>query len=128
MGTFEDAFNDLNDAAARSWLAGRDAANAMAELYTEYVQRELTSRRHPSQTKTPSPRGSPPAAIRGDLADSMEIDWATSMGADSWIARTGPTAAYSRVQELGGWMESHPMMHWWEDGNEYFSKRHYLPE
>lgn len=65
----------------------------------------------------------PPAMITGELADSIIVDQTSPDYVD-----VGPVSRYGRIQELGGWMEGHPWMHWHQDGHEYFSRGHSLPE
>jgi hypothetical protein len=57
---------------------------------------------HPPGTPTGSVPGSPPWRISGDLSRSVVAEPATLRGA-TWTGRAGPTSAYGRIQELGGW-------------------------
>jgi hypothetical protein len=102
------------------------AANEMADAFKPVVQRVLLSRSHAFATKTPSPPGSPPAAISGELAASIMNTPAIGGGA-VWESKSGPTTRYGRIQELGGVMTGHPTMHWWEDGVPHWSHQHSLP-
>lgn len=57
---------------------------------------------HPPGTRTGSAPGSPPWRISGHLGDSVTVRRARSVGPGRWEGAAGPTAVYSRVQELGG--------------------------
>jgi len=84
----------------------------------------LTAQSHAAHTKTPSVAPEPPAMISGALAASVIVTPVPDeLGAD-----VGPTTDYGRIQEIGGWMQGHPLMHWIEDGIEHWSAGHSLPE
>jgi hypothetical protein len=104
-----------------------DAANAMADVFRDEVRAVLAKQQHPFQTRTPSVPGTPPAMISGRLGASVLNTPAVSTGDGEFTARTGPTAEYSREQELGGPMHGDPVMQWWEDGVKYRSVEHLLP-
>ena len=127
MATFAQHIATLEGFAARAIPGAEAAANAMADEFKPAVQSVLLSRRHPFATKTPSAPGEPPAAISGALAGSIMNEPAVPIGADAFLAKSGPTTRYSRIQELGGPMEGHPMMQWHEDGVRYRSRAHSLP-
>lgn len=98
------------------WQRGIDQllARAVRYTYTATAQgtflieregkRRLRRYTHPRGTPTPSPPGiGPPALVSGNLRRS----WKTVppyAGRKPWTveARTGPTAVYARIQELGG--------------------------
>lgn len=58
---------------------------------------------HPRNTPTPSPPGGPPALVSGHLRRTWRTHLARA-GVKPFTAEaaTGPTAVYSRIQELGG--------------------------
>lgn len=87
------------------------------------TQALLLAREHKAHTKTPSAPGTPPAAISGVLAASIRVS------DDGESAFVGPTTDYGRIQELGGTMHGHPLMHWQEPpGVWHSSAEHDLPE
>ncbi len=128
MATFAQHIATLEGFATRAPLGAEAAANAMADEFKPAVQSVLLARSHAFATKTPSARGEPPAAISDALAASVMNDPAVPIGDDAYLAKSGPTTRYSRIQELGGWMEGHPLMHWREDGVQHWSAGHELPE
>lgn len=77
------------------------ATREVAELVEQRAQRKLAEQSHPPRTPTPSMPGQPPATISGALSDSFHIEGPAVVGARVF-ARVGPTAVYSRIQELGG--------------------------
>lgn len=101
--------------------AGREANLAGAREIRSEAKSRLRRLGHPAETKTPSQPGMPPAFISGELALSIK----TETGLDS--VKVGPTARYSRIQELGGPMHGNPYMKWVEDGVYYRSAFHKLP-
>lgn len=127
MVTFAQHIAVLDGFIARAPLGAEAAANAMADEFRPEVQRVLLAQRHPFATKTPSAPETPPAAISGALAGSMMNEPAVPIGDAEYLAKSGPTTRYSRIQELGGWMEGHPLMHWREDGVQHWSAGHSLP-
>lgn len=56
---------------------------------------------HLPGTPTPSPVGEPPARISGHLAGSLTPSGPRPTGT-GFTGELGPTAVYSRIQELGG--------------------------
>lgn len=56
---------------------------------------------HPPNTPTPSPPGEPPARISGHLRGSLKPTGPYPVDG-GFSGRLGPTAVYSRIQELGG--------------------------
>lgn len=78
------------------------------------IQGELLEHEHPPGTKTPSPPGGFPGQITGRLARSLTTKGIAlnssvvrmvrvGLSKSSWSITFGPTAVYSRIQELGGW-------------------------
>jgi phage gpG-like protein len=57
---------------------------------------------HPAGTPTGSLPGTPPWRVSGDLSRSTRAEPPTLRGA-TWTGRAGPTSAYGRIHELGGW-------------------------
>lgn len=79
----------------------RGADNAAKVLAAE-TQRQLSRTTHRAGTPTPSRPGQPPSLVSGTLRRSVKIVPAVQVGRSAWVAKVGPTAAYARVQELGG--------------------------
>ena len=120
VGAAEAALDDLLRLCQE---AAYNAALDSADDVRERTQALLLSREHPPFTKTPSPPGTPPAAISGALAASVIV---TDDGESAFV---GPTTDYGRIQELGGEMHGHPMMHWQEPpGVWHHSRGHSLPD
>lgn len=82
--------------------ATRAATATGAHLIEAQIKTELARSSHPKGTPTPSRPGQPPALVSGRLRNSVRVEGPTSLGTGTWQARIGPTAVYSRVQELGG--------------------------
>ena len=112
----------MDDLIALCAEAGFQASMQGAEEIGDATRALLMSRVHGFQTKTPSAPGTPPASISGALAGSIVV----TGDEGSLSADVGPTSDHGREQELGGPMSGH--MHWWEDGKEYWSREHILPE
>ena len=130
MATFWDAVAELDAIAGRVSAGAEAAANAMADVFKPEVQAVLLSRRHAFSTKTPSAPGTPPAAISGALAASMLNEQAVEIGPETWESKSGPTAPWSRIQEMGGTMTAHSErgMRWQEPpGVWHMSMEHDLP-
>lgn len=62
----------------------------------------LRRRSHKRGTPTPSPPGEPPAKVSGHLSRTVKGRGPTVVRRGVFMAEIGPTAAYSRIQELGG--------------------------
>lgn len=83
----------------------RSATRAGAKEGIRLVQRrafvQLSRYSHSPGTPTPSPPGQPPARISGHLRGGLSptSPYATGGG---YAGKLGPTAVYSRIQELGG--------------------------
>ena len=86
-----------------------------AEAIKNRAQELLSALSHAPETRTPSPPGSPPARISGELADTIRV---TDFGVDG--SDVGPTAHYGRFLELGGIHEGN--MRWFEDGQLHEAK------
>lgn len=66
------------------------------------VKRYLRTYTHPEGTPTPSPPGGPPALVTGNLMRSWRTKGPRQRGPNVVEMEGGPTAKYSRIQELGG--------------------------
>lgn len=89
----------IRDRAARSApVAAATAAGRTGETAVKVV---LTKRTHQAGTPTPSPKGSPPAKISGELARSVQRTPTASIGAGRAETTYGPTVIYGVVQEFG---------------------------
>lgn len=78
------------------------AVKAAAEELRKDVVDKLMLKEHPPHTPTPSAPGEPPAMISGGLKASVIATPSTAVGPYRFEAKVGPTAVYSRIQELGG--------------------------
>jgi phage gpG-like protein len=92
----------LDKAVTEAYAAGRKGANNAAALVSKTTQEKLRKTTHKRGTPTPSRPGEPPSLVSGQLRRSMKIVPAVPLGATAWKAEVGPTAAYARIQELGG--------------------------
>lgn len=78
-------------------------ALAKAAHYLEgLIKVELSRTSHARGTPTPSPPGSPPSLITGNLRRSAQVEGPRQTGPASWSASVGMESVYARVQELGG--------------------------
>lgn len=94
-------------AALRTMSEATDAATKQATatgaaLIESETKRKLSTYSHPKGTKTPSAPGEPPAVVSGQLRRSIKVVGPRPIGGGTWEAQIGPTAAYGRIQELGG--------------------------
>lgn len=109
-------------------LAHREGVSANLEA-AQVVQRKtrdyLSRYGHKPGTRTPSPKGQPPAEISGRLLASVRAEH------DGDDALVGPTRSasskngpYGRFLELGGEHDAHNAdeMWWWEDGFWHHAK------
>lgn len=104
-----DADTDVRDwdAASRALEArqirGVQQATTRGVLLVERLSKMyLRTFTHPRGTPTPSPPGGPPALVTGHLRRSWRtIPAHPGRRPDTCEASTGPTANYSRAQELG---------------------------
>lgn len=87
----------------RLWRSTFAASKMAMYLIERNVKVYLRTFTHPPGTKTPSPRGGPPAMITGNLIRSWRTTPARE-GRKLWTVEAfgGPTAVYSRIQELSG--------------------------
>jgi hypothetical protein len=89
----------LADRAARpAPVAAATAAGRAGETLVKLV---LTKNTHAAGTPTPSPKGSPPAKISGDLARSVQRTPTIALGVGVAETTYGPTVIYGTVQEFG---------------------------
>ena len=72
-----------------------------AEAVVEKNIKKQFKQAHSKKTPTPSPAGSPPAVISGNLRRGITSD-PVSMEGLTAVGRVYPTAVYARIQELGG--------------------------
>lgn len=79
-----------------------DVIDKVLEQGKRHAQVLLSAGQHVRGTPTGSTPGSPPWRIGGHLRDAWRLDRAKPLGADRWSGQVGPTARYSRIQELGG--------------------------
>ena len=77
------------------------ATRAAAHQIEAKTKRKLTTYSHARGEATNSPTGQPPALVTGTLRRSVKVTGPTWTG-KGWQAEIGPTAVYSRIQELGG--------------------------
>lgn len=77
------------------------ATRAAAHQIEARTKKKLTTYSHRPGEPTPSPTGSPPALVTGTLRRSVKVTGPKWSG-KGWQAEIGPTAVYSRIQELGG--------------------------
>lgn len=82
---------------AASQLIARD----VGVLLEQQTKTNLALTSHPRSTPTPSPPGSPPSLVSGNLRRSVLTTGPTDMGTGYGVM-VGATAVYSRIQELGG--------------------------
>lgn len=79
------------------------ATAAAAHLIEREIKLTLRTYTHPEGTPTTSPPGQPPALVTGNLRRSIVVRGPRA-GRKPYqvVAQVGPTAVYSRIQELGG--------------------------
>lgn len=82
--------------------ATRTATRQAKNHLDREVKNTLRRRSHRRGTPTPSPAGEPPAKISGNLARTVRSRGPRMLRRGVWEAEIGPTAVYSRIQELGG--------------------------
>lgn len=82
-------------------LATRKATGDGIKLLQRRAHSRLSRYYHPRNTPTPSPPGEPPARISGHLRGSLKPTGPIPTGG-GFTGQLGPTAVYSRIQELGG--------------------------
>lgn len=97
-----DEFDAAMDRIAlRVRTATRSAAKDGIRLVQRRVFVQLSRYSHLANTPTPSPPGQPPARITGHLRGSLSPTGPYPTGG-GFGGKLGPTAIYSRIQELGG--------------------------
>jgi phage gpG-like protein len=72
----------------------------LAEIETS-IKNQLRKTSHQKGTPTPSAPGQPPSLITGNLMRSFALQGPVG-GDGRYTGTVGPTAVYSRIQELGG--------------------------
>lgn len=85
----------------RMHSATRKATKDGLTLLQRRAHGRLSRYYHPPGTRTPSPPGQPPARISGHLRGSLSPTGPVPTGS-GFTGQLGPTAVYSRIQELGG--------------------------
>lgn len=98
--------------------AARRGANAAALTVATRTKEKLTTSSHRRGEPTPSRPGEPPSLVTGTLRRSIKTVPAEPQGATGWAAKVGPTAAYGRIQELGGTLGYNPRHGMWRKGME----------
>lgn len=93
-----DRLKEMQDAAP---AATRAAVVAMGLLMAAETKLTLSEFSHSADTPTPSPPGSPPAVVSGDLRRSVKPMPPVGDG-PIWSIIVGGTTVYARIQELGG--------------------------
>jgi phage gpG-like protein len=91
----------LDRIALRMRTATRAAVTDATRLVGRRASVQLSRYYHPPHTPTPSPPGQPPARISGHLRGSLSPTGPYPTGG-GFAGKLGPTAVYSRIQELGG--------------------------
>lgn len=81
--------------------ATRKATKDGMSLLQRRAHSRLSRYYHPPHTPTPSAPGEPPARINGHLRGSLSPTGPVPTGS-GFSGQLGPTAVYSRIQELGG--------------------------
>ena len=99
---FEAMLAELEAVAIRVVDATPDALGKAAHYLEGQIKIELSRTSHPPGTPTPSPPGSPPSLITGNLRRSIQVEGPQPTGPASWTASVGAESVYARVQELGG--------------------------
>lgn len=82
---------------------GTRTATRQGRIHLERAYKlALRRRSHRRGTPTPAPPGEPPAKISGNLARTVKGRGPRLVRRGVYMAEVGPTAVYSRIQELGG--------------------------
>jgi hypothetical protein len=116
MAAIDDAIAALERRAAAAQAEGAAAAaDAMAAHFIDHERRVTLTQSGTHGTgdvAAQAPRGAPPARVTGWLGDSFRMVRAAPGGMTA-AALAGPTAIYSRVQEMGARITKSPgLMHW----------------
>jgi hypothetical protein len=110
VATYLDAIRVLERLSAAARAAGAAAAaDAMGRHFITH-ERDFTlleSGTHARGEPGNAAPGAPPARVSGWLGESFRLERAAG-GGDSATSRAGPTAIYSRVQEMGAFIEKDP--------------------
>lgn len=80
--------------------AASACVNAMARSTRRFVLKELSG-------GSPSPAGSPPGRVSGELMSSVRVDPAAGGGTVA-TASLAPHTIYASIQERGGTVDAHP--------------------
>jgi hypothetical protein len=99
---FDAMLAQLQGIAARVVATTPNALGKAAHYLEGQIKTELSRTSHPPGTPTPSPPGSPPSLVTGNLRRSAQVEGPTQTGPASWSASVGMESVYARVQELGG--------------------------
>lgn len=99
---FEQMLAQLQAVSAEVVAATPDALGKAAHYLEGAIKVELGRTSHPPGTPTPSPPGSPPSLITGNLRRSAQVEGPQATGPGRWSASVGMESVYARVQELGG--------------------------
>lgn len=91
----------LRAAAAELPVVTAAATGLAAHAAEAAIKDQLRKSSHARRTPTPSRPGDPPSAISGNLMRSIQVQGPTGAGG-TFMSQVGPTAIYSRIQELGG--------------------------
>lgn len=121
MATVQQLIEELQAIRDRGALAAVPVVRNMAARYSQYVKRdELRRYSHPMFTRTPSPRGAPPAWMTGALSRSITTE--VSGGGLSAMAVVGPHTIYASVQEYGRIIRAkhRATMAYFQDGRWHF--------
>ena len=82
--------------------ASREAVAKGGHLIEAETKKDLSIGSHAKGQPTTSTPGTPPDLVTGQLRRSIKVTGPTKTGPGAWESRTGPTAVYGRIQELGG--------------------------
>lgn len=101
VGGLDEFAAALDALQQRMQSATRKATADGIKLLERRTHGELSRYYHLPGTPTPAPPGRPPARISGHLRGSLSPTGPIPT-AGGYSGSLGPTAAYSRIQELGG--------------------------
>lgn len=92
----------LDGMVAAADYAAREATGKGAHLIEAETKKNLSIGSHARGEPTTSAPGTPPDLVTGQLRRSIRVQGPTKTGPGTWESKTGPTAVYGRIQELGG--------------------------
>lgn len=92
----------LDGMVAAADVAAREATGKGAHLIEAETKKNLSIGTHRRGEPTTSAPGTPPDLVTGQLRRSIRVEGPTKTGPGAWESKTGPTAVYGRIQELGG--------------------------